>query len=122
MSRRKKGKRGAKGEFLVRLKLREVPRSTTHSFDQLLNLDRVLRIERTGQTAFPASLSELPSLRSSSCQHQISPLPSSVLTPTHVCLVLLTRIDSEEVSGTERATAEVVGENEGPTVIEDSGV
>lgn len=81
-----------------------------------------LETGHTGQTAFPASLSELPSFRSSSCQHQISPFPSSVLHPTQVCLVLLTRMDSEVVRATERATAEVVGENEGPTVIEERGV
>lgn len=64
----------------------------------------------------------LPSLRSSSCQHQISPLPSSVLTPTQVRRALLTRIESDEVEGVEREMAAVVGANEGPTVIDDSGV
>lgn len=77
---------------------------------------------RTGQTAFPASPSVLPSFRSSSCQHQISPLPSGVSIPTQVLRALLTRMDCDEVEGVERAMAAVVGANEGPTVIDERGV
>lgn len=77
---------------------------------------------RTGQTALPESPSVLPSLRSSSCQHQISPLPSSVRTPTQVRRALLTRIESDEVEGVEREMAAVVGANEGPTVTDERGV
>ncbi len=67
------------------------------------------------------SPSMLPSLRSNSDQHQTS-LLALASTPTQVFLVAFTLIESVEVVGDEREAGEVVGSNEGPRVMEESGV